>query len=158
MLSVNDEFVRYDAPSISSTGSVGYAPSFEVRLANIKIIGYAPRMIGDEESGFLILVSATGQIHYFNLDIADQAATKKLEQHFGYHLVSQVPDISLAEINWHSFILYPETLSGQPLFQSWNWFTLRGLLKNLNKQLATDNPMWERLTDNAKAYPSTVHP
>ena len=157
MLSIDDEFIRYNAPSIRSTGSVRYAPSFESRLADIKIIGYAPRMIADEESEFLILVSTIGQIHYFNLDIADQAATKKLEQHFGYHIVSQVPDISVAEMNWHSFILYPDTLSGQPLFQSWNWLTLRGFIKNLNKQLAMDNPMWERLTDNAKAYLSAIN-
>ena len=66
-------------------------------------------------------------------------------------------DISVAEMNWHSFILYPDTLSGQPLFQSWNWLTLRGFIKNLNKQLAMDNPMWERLTDNAKAYLSAIN-
>ena len=157
MLSVDDEFIRYNAPSIRSTGSVRYAPSFESRLADIKIIGYAPRMIADEESVFLILISATGQIHYFNLDIADQAAIEKLEQHFGCRVASQVSDIPLAEINWHSFILYPDILSGQPLFQRWNWLTLRGFMKNLNKQLGTDNPMWERLTDNARAYLSAVN-
>lgn len=157
MLSVTNDLIRYDAPPMRSTGSVRYAPSFSLQLNEVKIIGYAPRIIVDDESAFLILVSATGQLHYFNVDVVSRTAMQQLAHHFGYDIKKQVPDYDWDKTNAQSFILYPASLSSQPLFKAWSWLTLRGFLKNLNKQLSTDNPMWERLTDDSRAYLSTTN-
>ena len=150
-LFVDEEKVRYLAPSVREVGTVRYAPSFEVCLADIRIIGYVPRLIADEESGFLVIVTTAGNINYFNLDVAGQLSVAKLKKIFKFKL-ENLPAISFEEINWHSFIVYPQELAGQPLFKSWNWFTIRGFLKNLGKALSLDNPSWEQLTSEAQAY------
>jgi hypothetical protein len=144
--------VRYEAPPVSSSGTVRYAPSFEMLLADIRIIGCVPRVIIDDESDFLILVSKTGQINYFNFDVVGSNADAQLRQRFGYNIQSQVPIPPFEKVNWHSFVLYPANLSGKPLFQSWNWFSWRGLLKNIGKHMGTDNPIWDNLTDELKTY------
>ncbi|OGX84649.1 hypothetical protein [Hymenobacter glacialis] len=156
MLTVDKEFIRYEAPPVSSTGTVRQAPSFIIPLSDVKIIGYAPRVIMDDESDFVVLVSSNGQINYFNLDVVGTAAPLLLEEHFGYCIREQVPAYSFEETNWHTFILYPSTLFGQTLFRKWSWFTPRGFVKNMGKHVAMDNPMWEQLTDEASAYLLTV--
>ncbi len=150
-LFLNKEELVYQAPPTAKTGSVRYAPSFSVRLAEIKIIGYVPRIIVDDESAFLVLITTTGRIHYFNLDVADKAAVEELKSIFNIKL-NELPGISFDETNWHSFVVYPQELAQQPLFKPWNWLTPRGFLKNLGKSLGSDNPMWERLTNEAQAY------
>jgi len=150
-LFVDQEKVRYLAPSIKEVGTVRYGPSFEVCLADIRIIGYVPRLIIDDESSFLVIVTTAENINYFNLDVADQLSVAKLKEIFKIKF-ENLPAISFEEINWYSFIIYPQELVGQPLFKSWNWFTIRGFLKNLGKALSLDNPSWEQLTSEAQAY------
>jgi len=150
-LFLNKEELVYQAPPIAKTGSVRYAPSFRVRLAEIKIIGYVPRIIVDDESDFLVLITTTGSIHYFNLDVADKAVVAELKGIFDIKL-NELPSIPFDKTNSHSFVVYPQELAQQPLFKPWSWFTLRGFLKNLGKSLGSDNPMWERLTNEIQAY------
>ena len=150
-LILNEEEIIYQAPPVKKTGTVRYAPSFTIRLAEIKLIGYIPRIIVDDESGFLVFVTTTGSINYFNLDVTDEATVAKLKSLFDFK-IKELPNISFEETNWHSFIVYPQELVERPLFKPWSWATPRGFLKNLGKKLSSDNPMWERLTDEAKAY------
>jgi len=150
-LFLTEEEIIYQAPSIKETGTVRYAASFTLPLSEIKLIGYVPRVIVDNESGFIVLVSATGSINYFNLDVADKTAIAQLKGLFNFKLEG-LPDIAFEKTNWHSFIIYPQELTERPLFKAWSWITPRGFLKNLSKEFGLDNPMWERLTDEAQAY------
>jgi len=150
-LFLNNEEITYQALPVEKTGMVRYAPSFTIRLVEIKIIGYMPRVIVDDESGFLVLVTTTGSINYFNLDVADKVTIAELKSIFDIRL-EELPNTPFEETNWHSFIVYPQELAQRPLFKPWSWLTLRGFLKNLGKSLGSDNPMWERLTDEAQAY------
>ena len=150
-LFLSEEEIVYRAPSIEETGTVRYAPPFTVRLAEVKIVGYVPRIITDDESGFLVFVISTGRINYFNLDIVDEVMVEKLEDIFNFRL-REIPSIPFEDTNRHSFIVYPQGLAGHSLFKSWSWLTPRGFLKNLGKSLSLDNPSWEQLTSGAQAY------
>ncbi|GAA4369482.1 hypothetical protein GCM10023185_43140 [Hymenobacter saemangeumensis] len=152
MLFVDNETIRYKAPAVRTTGSVRYAPSFLMRLADVRVVGYAPRIIGDDESGFLVLISAQRVVNYFNLDTVGTVELDKLKRVFGYNLADDIPAVFWEEANWQSFILFPKALAGQPLFQSWSWFSLRGFLKNFGRHLSLDNPMWERPTNAVSEY------
>jgi hypothetical protein len=150
-LFLNEETVVYQAPTIKEIGTIRYAPSFTARLAEVKLVGYVPRIIIDDESDFLVLVTATGSINYFSLDVADRITVTKLESIFNFKL-KELPNTPFEETNWYSFIAYPKELAGQPLFKRWSWITPRGFLKNMGKTLSLDNPKWEQLTVEAQAY------
>lgn len=150
-LFLNNEEITYQAPPVKKTGMIRHSPSFTIRLAEIKIVAYVPRIVVDDESGFLVFVTTSGSINYFSLDVANEATVAKLKSIFNIKL-NELPNTPFEEINWHSFIVYPQELAQHTLFKPWSWLTLRGFSKNLGKALSLDNPMWEQLTDEAQAY------
>ena len=91
-LFLDKEELVYQAPPTAKTGSVRYAPSFTIRLAEIKLIGYVPRIIVDDESGFLVLVTTPDSIHYFNFDVADEATVAELKSIYNIRL-NELPSI-----------------------------------------------------------------
>ena len=117
------------------------------------LVGYAPRLILDDESSFLILVDRKYKVCYFNTDVVASEVIRQLEKQFGFSL-----RYDTRKYSWEDYsagiteVVYPSELRGKSLFKSWLWFSPRGFMKNIGYKMGMDNPMWERITDEMKAY------
>lgn len=161
MLRIDGDLLIYDAPSIRSTGTGRYAPSFSVRLSTIKIVGYVPRLVIDDETEFLVMATSIDKVYYFNFDVirknvSNREVLAKLQHYFGYCIKEIVPDIPYEEYNKHSFIIYPASLIGQPVFKSCHWSTLSGVLNNFRRFFTGGHPKYERLSEEAQAFLATT--
>ena len=153
MLSVKNQVITFASPAPEQVGTVRYTPSFRVEVERIRVVGYALRNIIDDESGFLVLVDNSAKMYSFNIDIVSSAVLRELEAIFGFILSTDTPDYSYEDgTRGLSIIMVPPSLKGKPLFKGWSWFTPRGFLKNIGYAFATDNLIWERVTDEVRAY------
>jgi hypothetical protein len=153
MFELREGLIVFTGEPARSTGTVRYSPSFRVVKEDIRIVGYAPRLIVDDESGFLILVDRKCKVCYFNTDVVASEELRLLEMHFGFSLRQDTSDYSREDYTAGiTEVIYPAELRSKPLFKSWSWFSPRGFLMNIGYKMGTDNPMWERVTDEVKAY------
>lgn len=153
MLTINQEQLSWSAPSRREAGTVRYSPSFTVALPQLVLVGYAPRLVTDDESGFLLLVDRQGRVNYLNLGLLTHTEARQLAGTLHYDLTRDTPDYSVEDYTWGlSTVVYPASLRGRSLFRVWSWFSPRGFLKNLGYRLGMDNPMWERLTPEMRNY------
>jgi len=153
MLSVKNQVITFDSPAPEQVGTVRCTSSFQVEVEKIRVVGYALRNIIDDESGFLVFVDNSVNIYSCNVDTVSSAALREIEAIFGFILSADTPDYSYEDgTRGLSIIVFPPLLKGKPLFQGWSWFTPRGFLKNIGYSFATDNLIWERVTDEVRAY------
>ncbi|UOG76781.1 hypothetical protein MTX78_09300 [Hymenobacter tibetensis] len=159
MLSIEEGLIVFVERSALEVGTVRYSPSFRIKTKDVVLIGYAPRLIIDDKSGFLILVDRKCKVHYFNVDVVGSEALRQLEKQFEFSLQHDTRYYS-----WDDYkagiteVIYPTSLRGKPLFKSWSWFSPRGFMKNISYKMSMGNPMWDRITNEMKAYINSHQP
>jgi hypothetical protein len=153
MLSIEEGFIVFTGKPARLTGTVRYSPPFSVAIEDIRIVGYAPRLIIDDESGFVILIDRKCKVYYFNTGLVASEEIRLLEKQFGFSLRYDTSNYSYEDYKAAiTEVMYPAELLRKPLFKSWSWFSPRGFMKNIGYRMAMDNPMWERITEEMKAY------
>lgn len=131
-LQIKNGIIDFQAIPVEKIGMAAFCESFQIKTEEVKIIAISPRLMLDDESLFVTLIDASGQLYTIPDGGLSQKTAGKLEEIFE---LTPILSVEWAKFEYddhyakYDKIIFPEYLYWEDLFERdlrWYWRRIVG--------------------------------